>query len=1581
MQNQSSNARRVRQGSFDKASFHEFVDLQCERRLYFLLGEGDPRWLKEPEQLRLRLRNFDRRQDARELLKERGKRYERSVYQHLISTAKQHCKFQESPHAHERLEEVKLTPERARDLYQEQREHPELTLLLEHSFTVAPAFVSQLFALPQSSIPPTLDDQKTRSARPDIILVGPREGDDFYEITADGKRRLLTEPERLSRVGINLWDIKSVSVERLSNGYLVELLYYAHALAFWLASEGLSELFYVRCEGHAIFGQISSSSSRYSIQLNELSLDDISPIQPSRKLSEVIGALRWLDSVALYQSTLSVAQRLWREAQTHQDIYCVPTRLQARCGQCPLIDDCVASHKRAHTETEAGMWNLELIPFMSPTISAQLKERGLLSIHDVADRLDELELGDVPSPLHAVLPLLKLRAEALRDQEVKRPTRQLLSHLPPHLNMALTLDLEGEQIQGLIFGASLHFETFPPRAVSGGLTQLELDKAFRAWWTALLKDQSLPSVELLYQHLTPEARAHLVSGEVTPLAIHETQLPSRHEAGRTYDVLEEAIACAGRLRELQGQGLKVEFVLQSSEPYEGETVKVLRLSYTYLSGNTSTEQELELLCTLAEVLSEIVKLAFCTEEVSVLTAHEFRDNKKKFYSLSQFAAFYWSGEQIKHIRDLLERHLYELYSRREVDRALHYLIEVLAPSESGLSSRDLPKRAYDLRALIEGAFGFPQLINLSWHESLKQLCDPNLKVNDDYWAPHFNFMDFAPWYALCKEQNSHVRRRLENELSEQLELKGLGVMRLLHAVRRASHAQALRLEEGIYSDTREAKKRYNQGALLRVLPHAWVKYHGLQTVAQELATVEARHAWPDVSIAKLTAAQVSSWSQKGDELQLCIKALSSHMKLKEKSNYYVISDHERGWPEWRLRGSVYTLKDLSWSAKLGGNLLSLKAFGFKGARTFKPNAQLFIFPESSDYWGKRLEENLNVSLHDPSKVTLGTSWLADLPLLGHPHAQRPTLVSPQNLKVSAQELYLYAPRLLPPPSPALSEGPLKSTIRYAPDSSQQEGIKLALSQLVSCLQGPPGTGKSQTIVALIDEFFMRREGRPTRVLVTSFTHQAQHVVMEKIYASRGGEGASPDPNVLSLVASAPLVALSSSASGGFPAPTHPQQEPVLELYKNENNQLMLCETAGETAGSMQVKQTPIFETILTLARRCEMGEEPSAVYFANAHMLSKIIRMKTLKKSAFFDMIIVDEASQLPVDALSSLIHYLKPCEATLSAERDKPIRHVSQLSLTLKTPADELSHLVLVGDLNQLPPVRQVEPPKSLEPFVGSAFSYFMEALGVQSHQLRVNYRSHPTIVRCIRQLNLYESLEAFYGGEGRDVGPLFPKGALPLSEAPWLEALFEEGCVLSSLTHHSQWDTLLSPTEAEIVAQIALSFYRRSQLESADEERTFWAEGLGVVSPHNAHGALIIKAIYQALISSEESHLEPSELMSALKSSVASVDKFQGSARRFIIASYGVSSRDQLSSEESFIYDINRFNVLISRAQQKMLLVCSKALLDYIPSDRSISAVASRIKEYALTLCEQPQEVVIEPLLSVAATSFDVTLRRTLA
>ena len=84
-------------------------------------------------------------------------------------------------------------------------------------------------------------------------------------------------------------------------------------------------------------------------------------------------------------------------------------------------------------------------------------------------------------------------------------------------------------------------------------------------------------------------------------------------------------------------------------------------------------------------------------------------------------------------------------------------------------------------------------------------------------------------------------------------------------------------------------------------------------------------------------------------------------------------------------------------------------------------------------------------------------------------------------------------------------------------------------------------------------------------------------------------------------------------------------------------------------------------------------------------------------------------------------------------------------------------------------------------------------------------------------------------------------------------------------------------------------------------------------------------------------------------LYESVDTVERFQGQERMVMIASLGLGDLDQIRGEEEFLYSLNRFNVIASRAQAKFILVASRALIDHIPSDAKVMRQSALIKHFA--------------------------------
>ncbi len=211
-------------------------------------------------------------------------------------------------------------------------------------------------------------------------------------------------------------------------------------------------------------------------------------------------------------------------------------------------------------------------------------------------------------------------------------------------------------------------------------------------------------------------------------------------------------------------------------------------------------------------------------------------------------------------------------------------------------------------------------------------------------------------------------------------------------------------------------------------------------------------------------------------------------------------------------------------------------------------------------------------------------------------------------------------------------------------------------------------------------------------------------------------------------------------------------------------------------------------------------------------------------------------------------------------------------------------------------------------------------------------------------------------------------------------IKEILNPDIIVGTLIHSSQFEVAISSLEAHLCAQIVLEYFNLKEIANEADERVFWQEMIGVVSPHNAQGRFIILKIFQAMTdpAMTKTFLANAELMDLLKSSIYSVEKFQGSDREFIVATFGLSDKDQLRAEDEFIYNLNRFNVLTSRAKSKIIVICSQELLDYIPDDREIMDQAAHTRSYALEYCNCEKTLTIKVTTPTGKSEEDTILFR---
>ncbi|HTA40650.1 MAG TPA: C-terminal helicase domain-containing protein, partial [Candidatus Acidoferrales bacterium] len=122
-------------------------------------------------------------------------------------------------------------------------------------------------------------------------------------------------------------------------------------------------------------------------------------------------------------------------------------------------------------------------------------------------------------------------------------------------------------------------------------------------------------------------------------------------------------------------------------------------------------------------------------------------------------------------------------------------------------------------------------------------------------------------------------------------------------------------------------------------------------------------------------------------------------------------------------------------------------------------------------------------------------------------------------------------------------------------------------------------------------------------------------------------------------------------------------------------------------------------------------------------------------------------------------------------------------------------------------------------------------------------------------------------------------------------------------------------SAEEADAIVAAITSLREGSFVVRGEPERPVRDEDVLVVSPYNAQRALLQKKLAAAGFPNVP---------------VGTVDKFQGQQAPILFYSMATSSGDDVPRDMAFLFEKNRFNVAISRAQCLSILVCSPRLLE---------------------------------------------------
>lgn len=476
------------------------------------------------------------------------------------------------------------------------------------------------------------------------------------------------------------------------------------------------------------------------------------------------------------------------------------------------------------------------------------------------------------------------------------------------------------------------------------------------------------------------------------------------------------------------------------------------------------------------------------------------------------------------------------------------------------------------------------------------------------------------------------------------------------------------------------------------------------------------------------------------------------------------------------------------------------------------------------------------------------------------------------------------------------------------NSSQEKAVKAASRNALSVIWGPPGTGKTDTLVAFLHAVV--REGKAHKILIAGPNYRTVEELSGRLLDNLNKDKAS----------SAEYFWVYSRSRGDV------KKIPNTETHLHARS-LRLDAGVPEYAELMNSLRNANRTTIIS----------------TTAHIVNKITEAiygeETAPIQPIFDLVVLDESSQIPVTLALRPLAVLKPS-----------------------------AQLVVSGDHLQMPPIHSLDPPKEAEYLVGSIQTYFVERFDLRKAELLINYRSNQDLVDYAKTLGYPSELKAHT--PTKQLYPLFDlekvissmPSNLPKSGA-YRELLIPERRV-AALIHDDAVSSQANEFEAKIVAGLAYCIRNAmaQELFTGQEgsftpftDEQFFLQGLGIVTPHKAQKALVLKEL-RALF--------PNASPESIFDAVDTVERFQGGERQTIIVSFGVGDTDVIEGEEAFLLQMERTNVAVSRAKAKCIVLMPKSLAYHLPTDQKAAETAVALKSYVEEFCvnRQPVEILYD-------------------
>jgi hypothetical protein len=480
----------------------------------------------------------------------------------------------------------------------------------------------------------------------------------------------------------------------------------------------------------------------------------------------------------------------------------------------------------------------------------------------------------------------------------------------------------------------------------------------------------------------------------------------------------------------------------------------------------------------------------------------------------------------------------------------------------------------------------------------------------------------------------------------------------------------------------------------------------------------------------------------------------------------------------------------------------------------------------------------------------------------------------------------------------------KTANKHELNQSQIDAVGSCARNQLTIVWGPPGTGKTDTLVAFLHSVIRQKKAK--KILIAGPNYRTVEELSERLMKNLEG-----DP----------------SAACDYYWLYSKSREPksIKSVTKHLNVKSVLRD-----------KDDPDYQELLK-----SLGDDNKITVVSHtAHSVNFIAR-DAGTTGAFvdeiFDLVVLDESSQIPVTLALRPLGAMKPG-----------------------------AQLIVAGDHMQMPPIQHLEPPEGAEHLVGSIQSYLIRRFAISPVPLLRNYRSNKDLVEYARSLGYPPKLDAEF--PIRDLQLLQPIEAvtkampngLPITSA--YDELLKPERRVTAFVHEDPTSSQANELEAGLVAGLAYVarqvvakelFEGEATSKTAHSDDEFFKSGIGIVTPHKAQKALVVRKLLE---------LFPKANPEIVFESVDTVERFQGGERDMIIVSFGVGDTDIIEGEEEFLLQLERTNVAISRARAKCIVLMPKSLAYHLPTDEKAAETSIAIKSYLEEFCFQRKAVAVE-------------------